>query len=64
MSTLLTAVKAFVKDEEGVSAIEYGLIAALIAVAVVATVQAVGINLNTVFVRVRDCLSGGACTGI
>lgn len=39
----------FLADEAGVTAIEYGLIAAGIAVAVIAGVQLVGTNLNSTF---------------
>ncbi len=39
----------FLKDESGATAIEYGLIAAGIAVAIIATVQAVGVSLDTLF---------------
>ena len=39
----------FLKDEEGVTAIEYGLIAALIAVIIITAVALTGTNLNTVF---------------
>lgn len=62
MKQFLIAAKAFAKDEEGVSAIEYGLIAALIAVVIVAAVQTVGTNLRTVFTNIGTCLSGGSCT--
>jgi len=37
------------KNDEGATAIEYGLIAALIAVAAIAAFQLVGSNLSTVF---------------
>lgn len=37
------------KDESGVTAIEYGLIAALIAVAAIAAFKLVGTNLSTIF---------------
>jgi pilus assembly protein Flp/PilA len=47
----------FVKDESGATAIEYGLIAALISVAIIVTVQAVGTNLDQVFGAVRDNLT-------
>ena len=47
-------VSRFVKDESGATAIEYGLIAALIAVAIIAGVRALGTNLDTTF----DNLSG------
>jgi pilus assembly protein Flp/PilA len=46
----------FVKDESGATAIEYGLIAAGIAVAIIATVQALGTNLNTTFSTVSTAL--------
>ncbi|MEE9449849.1 MAG: Flp family type IVb pilin [Ignavibacteriaceae bacterium] len=39
----------FLKDEEGVTAIEYGLIAALIAIGIIAAVTAVGIKLQGTF---------------
>jgi pilus assembly protein Flp/PilA len=45
-------VSRFVKDESGATAIEYGLIAAGISVAIVATVQLVGTDLNSVFTKV------------
>ena len=38
-----------VKDESGVTAIEYGLIAALISVVIVGVLTTVGTNLSTVF---------------
>jgi pilus assembly protein Flp/PilA len=53
MSTL---VLHFVKDESGATAIEYGLIAAGIAVAIIATVQALGTNLNATFSSVSTAL--------
>jgi pilus assembly protein Flp/PilA len=43
-----TLVRLF-KDEDGATAIEYGLIAALIAVAAIAAFQLVGTNLSTIF---------------
>lgn len=46
----------FVKDEDGATAIEYGLIAALIAVAIIAAVNAVGGNLSTTFSTVASAL--------
>ena len=48
----------FVKDEGGATAIEYGLIAALIAVVIIAGVSAVGTNLNTMFGNVATNVSG------
>lgn len=47
---------SFLKDEEGVTAIEYGLIAAGIGIAIVATVFLVGTQLNTLFTTVNSSL--------
>lgn len=41
--------KDFLREEDGVTAIEYGLIAALIAVVIIASLQLVGTNLDAVF---------------
>ncbi len=51
-----TLIWKFCKDEQGATAIEYGLIAAGIAVAIIATVQALGTNLNTTFQSVSTAL--------
>ena len=45
-------VKRFVKDESGATAIEYGLIAAGISVAIIAVVNGLGSKLNTTFASV------------
>lgn len=50
-------IQKFARDEEGVTAIEYGLIAALIAVVIVVAVTAVGTKLNTVFQSVVTSLT-------
>lgn len=42
-------VLAFWNDEEGATAIEYGLIAGLIAIAIVAVVGDIGVNLDRIF---------------
>lgn len=54
---MLEMIKQFVQDEEGVTAIEYGLIAALIAVVIIATVTAVGDNLVLVFTDISSALT-------
>ena len=46
----------FLRDENGATAIEYGLIAALIAVAIIAAVSLVGTNLSKTFKSVSDSL--------
>jgi pilus assembly protein Flp/PilA len=45
----MKAIQKFIRDEEGVTAIEYGLIAALIAVVIIGAVTLVGTNLENVF---------------
>jgi len=49
-------VKRFVKDESGATAIEYGLIAAGISVAIIAVVTQIGGSLNTTFGTVNTAL--------
>jgi pilus assembly protein Flp/PilA len=44
------------KDESGATAIEYGLIAAGISVAIITVVQNVGTNLGTTFTKVKNAL--------
>ncbi|AVR89643.1 Flp family type IVb pilin [Thauera aromatica] len=53
---MLEMMKRFVRDEEGVTAIEYGLIAALIAVVIIGSVEAVGVALKAVFDAVAAAL--------
>lgn len=48
--------KSFASNESGATAIEYGLIAVLIAVVIVPTVGALGTKLNTVFGSVTTAL--------
>ncbi|WDI33192.1 Flp family type IVb pilin [Hyphococcus flavus] len=50
-------IKRFKADEDGATAIEYGLIAALIAVAIIAAVRAVGGTLSTTFGDINTELS-------
>ena len=53
MSTLM---KRFADDESGATAIEYGMIAALIAVAIIATLQVIGTKLNASFTTISEKL--------
>jgi pilus assembly protein Flp/PilA len=48
---------AFVKDEDGATAIEYGLIAALVSVAAIGALTAMGNSLGTMFNTVSSALS-------
>jgi pilus assembly protein Flp/PilA len=58
MSTLTSAVKTFINDENGVTAIEYGLIAALIATALVLAVGYVTTALDTSFGKIASDMTG------
>jgi pilus assembly protein Flp/PilA len=58
MSNFISAVKTFAADENGVTAIEYGLIAALIGVAVAGTAKTLGTNLSDLFTTVSTKLTG------
>lgn len=51
--------KHFFKDTKGATAIEYGLIAALIAVAAISAMSALGSKLSNTFNNVSDNLVGG-----
>ncbi|HET7593843.1 MAG TPA: Flp family type IVb pilin [Stellaceae bacterium] len=48
------------RDESGATAIEYGLIAALISVVIIAAVTLVGTNLSTVFNSISTALSSAS----
>ena len=48
--------RRFLRDETGATAIEYGLIAAGISVAIIVAVQTLGSNLNTTFSSVSTAL--------
>jgi len=54
MKSFIAQAVRFVRDEDGVTAIEYGLIAALIALAIVTTVGTVGTNLSTLFTSIAS----------
>jgi len=49
-------VKRFVQDESGATAVEYGLVAAGISVAIIAVMQGLGSKLNTTFTSVQSAL--------
>ena len=52
-------IKNFFKDETGASAVEYGLLVSLIAVAIIVAVQALGGKLNGVFTFTTGKLNAG-----
>ncbi len=60
---MLTNLMLFLKDDSGATAIEYGLIAALVAVAAIGAMTAVGDGLVTIFTTVADELTIAASGG-
>jgi pilus assembly protein Flp/PilA len=52
----MSLIKSFLRHESGATAIEYGLIAAGISVAIVAVVQGLGTKLTSTFQGVSDSL--------
>lgn len=52
-----SAILKFWRDEEGATAIEYGLIAALIAVVAITAMTGIGENLEQVFIKVKETLA-------
>ena len=53
----MAMLKSFLRDESGATAIEYGLIAAGISVAIIAVVNALGTQLKTTFSSVSSSLA-------
>jgi pilus assembly protein Flp/PilA len=53
---LAPKLREFLQDESGATAIEYGIIAAGIAVAIIAVLKGVGLKLNTNFTSVQTAL--------
>ena len=54
----MNMVKRFIKDESGATAIEYGLIAALIAVGIIVAATSLGTQLSSMFTRIANKLKG------
>ena len=56
MSKVISAVRTFIADEDGVTALEYGMIAALIAAVIVGTVKVLGSKVDKAFSDVSAAL--------
>jgi len=54
---MLNTLKSFVRDENGATMIEYGLIAALVSVAAIAALGILGTDLTNIFNKVSGCLT-------
>lgn len=59
----LAGIKHFLQDDDGVTMVEYGMIAALISVVALVAVTGVGTNVNAAFKAVCNALHVTAVTG-
>ncbi len=57
---MIAKLKTFLNNEDGATAIEYGLIAALVSVAAIGALTAMGNSLTAMFTTVSSALSGAA----
>jgi pilus assembly protein Flp/PilA len=57
---MMKALKNFWDNEDGAAMLEYGLIAALVSVVAIASLQEIGTKLNAAFVAIKDKLPGSA----
>ena len=57
MNTLMQLGRKFLSDEQGATAIEYGLLAALISVVIITAATAVGTNLSAIFTAISTKLA-------
>jgi pilus assembly protein Flp/PilA len=60
---MFETLRSFVRDESGATAIEYGLIAALVSVAAIGALQAMGSSLNTMFTKISTTLDDAVGSG-
>lgn len=60
MNTLISKIKAFVQEEDGLAAVEYAVIAALIAAGLIAAFTLLGEEIEAVINRLTDTLAAGA----
>ena len=54
---MLSSITRFIRDEEGATAIEYGIIAGLISIAIVGVLPGVGARLIAIFTQITDALT-------
>jgi pilus assembly protein Flp/PilA len=60
MSTFISAVRTFIADEDGVTALEYGMIAALIAAVIVGVVGDLGEAVSKTFKDISDAMNAAS----
>lgn len=63
MNGVIQGVRQFLVEDEGVTMVEYGLLAALISIVCIAALGAIGTQLNTLYIEIKDCLAGGPGKG-
>lgn len=63
MKALIEKAKAFLADEQGATAVEYGMMVALIAAVIVVAVTAIGTQLDTKFTEVLEAIGGAKPAG-
>ncbi|KHK02590.1 Flp family type IVb pilin [Desulfovibrio sp. TomC] len=51
------AITRFIRDETGATAVEYGLMVALISTAILVVVTAIGVSMATIYQRIADTIS-------
>ena len=56
--TAMSTLDCFLRDERGATAVEYGLIATMIAVAIIGAAGLIGTNLNTIFQDLTGTING------
>ena len=57
MKNVYNGIRTFAQDEEGATAVEYGMMVGLIAVAIIVTVATIGNQLNVLFTKIKNCLT-------
>ncbi len=61
MQTIKASVMKFVKDEDGLTIVEYAVAGGLITLAVAAAFTTLGTNIGTQIGRLGTCVTGGVC---
>ena len=56
MQTIIAQAKKFVRDENGITALEYGMLAGLITVLIIASIASIGTTLKNVFSDVANAI--------
>jgi pilus assembly protein Flp/PilA len=62
LNTVNNSIRSFAKEEDGAQVVEYALIIAVVSIALVIALQALGgVNFKTFTDRVTDCLTTATC---